>query len=409
MDRGSNAVDTDSNGYYTFESALPAVRVVRDGGVQRPLLHDRGHLPGRQPADARRRSRAPASTSAPCPSSAWAARLDWGVHAYDPPERNGVDPRNGGIVGSVSYDTTRNELDPQYAASEDWQPGIPDVPVELYAPVECPGDGGAPCDATTGTSSPPTAPTPRASCSTPTSPSTGAGPPAAPRVTSTATRSSTAPDEDVLVPDQETDGECISSFMQGVQFGPYATDQGTPDANFGATVNGNYGFGDGCFNGTLDATDPADPVLRPAATSSRSAPATTSSRRHPGRRHAATRCTRSPARRTSTSATATRSSRRCRRRPAPARCTPSTSPATGHGRLPRSRRRRQQRRARRRDRAGLDPGRQRHLPRHRRLARTRARPSRGATPSSSSSTTASRSCRCSTSSPTSRSRPACAA
>ena len=24
--------------------------------------------------------------------------------------------------------------------------------------------------------------------------------------------------------------------------------------------NGNYGFGDGCFNGTLDATDPADPV-----------------------------------------------------------------------------------------------------------------------------------------------------
>ena len=46
----------------------------------------------------------------------------------------------------------------------------------------------------------------------------------------------------------------------GVQFGPYATDQGTPDANFGAAVDGNYGFGDGCFNGTLDATDPTNPV-----------------------------------------------------------------------------------------------------------------------------------------------------
>ena len=47
--------------------------------------------------------------------------------------------------------------------------------------------------------------------------------------------------------------------MQGIQFGPYATDQGTPDANFGASVNGNYGFGDGCFNGDLDASDPANP------------------------------------------------------------------------------------------------------------------------------------------------------
>ena len=42
--------------------------------------------------------------------------VDWGVHAYDPTGTNGIDPRNGGIVGSVSYDTTRNELDPQYAA-----------------------------------------------------------------------------------------------------------------------------------------------------------------------------------------------------------------------------------------------------------------------------------------------------
>ncbi len=46
----------------------------------------------------------------------------------------------------------------------------------------------------------------------------------------------------------------------GVQFGAYPTDQGTPDANFGAAVDGNYGFGDGCFDGTLDATDPSAPT-----------------------------------------------------------------------------------------------------------------------------------------------------
>ena len=53
--------------------------------------------------------------------------VDWGVHAYDPKGTNGVDPRNGGIVGTVSQDTTRNELDPRYAATEDWQAGISGV------------------------------------------------------------------------------------------------------------------------------------------------------------------------------------------------------------------------------------------------------------------------------------------
>ena len=64
------------------------------------------------------------------------------MHAYDPTGTNGVDPQNGGIVGSISYDTTRNELDPQYAAAEDWQPGVSDLTVELYATVPCPGPTG---------------------------------------------------------------------------------------------------------------------------------------------------------------------------------------------------------------------------------------------------------------------------
>ena len=74
-------------------------------------------------------------------------------------------------------------------------------------------------------------------------------------------------DGNALVPGQheqflpvDPNGGCIEAPMTGVQFAPYATDVGTPDENFGATVDGNYGFGDGCFNGTLNDTDPANPV-----------------------------------------------------------------------------------------------------------------------------------------------------
>ncbi len=96
-------------------------------------------------------------------------RMDWGVHAYDPTGANGIDPRNGGIVGTVSYDTTRNELDPQYAASEDWQPGVsgPAGRAVRDGRLRRPR-GRALRRRRAATSSHPTAPTPRASCSTPT-------------------------------------------------------------------------------------------------------------------------------------------------------------------------------------------------------------------------------------------------
>ena len=57
-------------------------------------------------------------------------QIDWGVQPY-------ATGTNGGIVGTVSYDTTRNELDPADAVSEGYQPGIPDVPVHLYATTPC--------------------------------------------------------------------------------------------------------------------------------------------------------------------------------------------------------------------------------------------------------------------------------
>ena len=58
-----------------------------------------------------------------------------------------LDPQNGGIVGTVSYDTTRNELDPQYAAAEDWQPGVSGVTVELARRSTAGPTPAHPCDA----------------------------------------------------------------------------------------------------------------------------------------------------------------------------------------------------------------------------------------------------------------------
>jgi Polysaccharide lyase family 4, domain II len=53
--------------------------------------------------------------------------FDVGVQPYSIGE-------NGGIVGTVSYDVTRNELNPRNSAAEDWQPGVPDVAMQLWTP-----------------------------------------------------------------------------------------------------------------------------------------------------------------------------------------------------------------------------------------------------------------------------------
>lgn len=51
--------------------------------------------------------------------------IEWGKAPYGPTE-------NGGISGIVYYAVTRAEDDPRYAAGEDWEPGIPNVQVNLY-------------------------------------------------------------------------------------------------------------------------------------------------------------------------------------------------------------------------------------------------------------------------------------
>lgn len=58
-------------------------------------------------------------------------RLDWGVRPYAP-------GTNGGIVGTVFYDSVRNELDARYAGVEATSTGIPDLTLNLYATVKNP-------------------------------------------------------------------------------------------------------------------------------------------------------------------------------------------------------------------------------------------------------------------------------
>lgn len=145
-------------------------------------------------------------------------RLDWGVKPY-------VRGENGGIVGTVTYDVTRNELDPRLAAAEDWQPGIPGMTVNLYEAVRNP-------DGTFATE-------PDGSYTK------GA------LIDSVITESWERPTDCVArdvdgnpvvqqaFPIPGSGGGCLEAPMSGIQFGPMS--DGT---NFGATVDGNYGFGD---------------------------------------------------------------------------------------------------------------------------------------------------------------------
>ena len=108
---------------------------------------------------------------------------------------------------------------------------------------------------------------PRAIRSTPTSPRTWSGRRTASHATWTAIPSPTRGTSRSCRSIPRRQCACLEGPLMGVQFGPYPTDQGTPDANFGAAVDGNYGFGDACIDGTLRWTDdPSAPAARtPAA------------------------------------------------------------------------------------------------------------------------------------------------
>ena len=63
-------------------------------------------------------------------------RWEWGKANYGPGQ-------NGGISGIVYYATTRAEDDPRFAVGDPWEPGIPNVQVNLYRDVRCASKGDA--------------------------------------------------------------------------------------------------------------------------------------------------------------------------------------------------------------------------------------------------------------------------
>jgi hypothetical protein len=269
MDRGATLVTTDASGYYWMENAYPLTQWIveeayADGFKTTGITFQADNQPEEttilgQGVDVNVH-----------PVIGLGGRLDWGVKAYDP-------GTNGGIVGTISYDTTRNELDPAYAVIEDWQPSISGLKVDLFAPVDCPydenGNPTAPCD-------------PLGFYMLNPDGSYATGELLNQYVSETWERPKgcvarkvdgnpliNGVDEQALPLGSDTPGNdqpCLEAPMLGVQFGPMADGVGTPEENFGASVDGNYGFGDGCFGaGGFDpntgaCADGSDPTPLPS-------------------------------------------------------------------------------------------------------------------------------------------------
>ena len=270
MDRGATVVTTDAEGYYWMENAYPMTQwLVMEAYADTFYTTGITYQADNQPEET---TILGAGVDVNVhPVIGLGGRLDWGVKAYDP-------GTNGGIVGTVSYDTTRNELDPAYAAIEDWQPSIAGLTVDLYASVECQYDENG---VQTSTACDPTG-----SFEVNPDGSFVQGPLLNQYITETWERPSgcvarnvdgnpliNGVDEQVLPLGSDTLGNdlaCLEAPMMGVQFGPLATDVGTADENFGASVDGNYGFGDGCFvpggfdPSTGTCADGSDPTALPS-------------------------------------------------------------------------------------------------------------------------------------------------
>ncbi len=175
-------------------------------------------------------------------------RLDWGVLPYKRTQ-------NGGIAGSISYDVTRNELDPRLAAAEDWQPGVPNLNVNLYPAVKCIPTSTL-CD-------------PRRKYEIEADGSFKKGALQQTYLSESWERPAGCIARDVYgnpitieyaLP-TSADGECVEAPMSGMQFGPM-NDPNDPDAGFGAAVDGNFGFGDiPAGDYLVEVEIPNDPIL----------------------------------------------------------------------------------------------------------------------------------------------------
>jgi hypothetical protein len=248
MDRGAVRVTTDANGYYVMENAYPMTQwLVVEAYDDRYLGTGITFQADNQPQETTVLG-AGVDVSV-LPIIGLSGRLDWGKRPFPA-------GTNGGIVGTVSYDTTRNELDPRYAAVEDWQPGISNLWVNLYQPVAC-------------TASSPACSQGAVRYELAADGSYARGKLLNSYLTETWQRPGTNGDgfcvprdwsglpyaypNDQQITNSPTD--CIEAPLMGIQF-----------QNGFSTVDGNYGFGDGCFGaggfdpGTGACADGSDPT-----------------------------------------------------------------------------------------------------------------------------------------------------
>lgn len=141
IDRMSISAVTDPNGYYVFEKAYPMGSwMILEAYNDRYFTTGVTYQVENQPAET---TVLGAGVDVGfLPMLGQAGRLDWGVQPYAP-------GTNGGIVGTVFYDTTRNELDARYQAVEGWAPGIPGLRVNVWESLRNP-DGSFVVDPATG-------------------------------------------------------------------------------------------------------------------------------------------------------------------------------------------------------------------------------------------------------------------
>ena len=257
MDQFTNALETDSNGWYDVIQGYPLTRFLILEHVD-PRFRPTGYTV--TPCNAKKgiTYTGGAVDISVLPVLGLCGEIDWGVQPL-------LHGETGGIAGTVTYGTTRNELDASQAATENWQPGIPNVPVHLNAVVK--DASGNPVTNTDGSLQ--HGPELWWNCS-------DANPGCAyadriPYVSETYKQPTgcTALDKDgnplveqkALPAPSDPNLRCIESNMIGWAAAP---SDATPGGS-AQEVNGNYGFGSSKLNlidphsATYDITDPANP------------------------------------------------------------------------------------------------------------------------------------------------------
>ncbi len=128
-DQGQNTATTDSNGRYTFKQGYPlGYWLVLEAYNQR--FQTTGYTAQADNAPDETTHLGSGVDVNVLNIIGLSQRVDWGVQRY-------AAGTNGGIVGSVTYDTTRNETDARKASTETYQGGIPGLDVNLYQATPC--------------------------------------------------------------------------------------------------------------------------------------------------------------------------------------------------------------------------------------------------------------------------------